>query len=164
MQAILKSCIQIEERVGSIYHELSQHPTASKELKSIWREMAEEEIKHAHRIQLVAARLQAAGITDLGLDATQTLSLFDRAGELLLEAQQQSLSIEQAIYATVELEDAFMQVHLSYGSAGKQPDVQTMFRALAEEDRQHTARIKAYIDHGADGLNSAEPTFSEPED
>ena len=41
-------------------------------------------------------------------------SLFERAGEILLDAQEGSLSLDEAIYASVELEDSFLKAHLGF--------------------------------------------------
>ena len=65
--------------------------------------------------------------------------------------RQATLSLDEAIYASVELEDAFMKAHLVFADAGGQPDLQTMFKTLAEADREHTARLKAYLDRMPDG-------------
>jgi rubrerythrin len=51
----------------------------------------------------------------------------------------------------VELEDAFLKTHLGFAESGNQPDLQTMFKALAEADRQHTARLKSYLNRMNDG-------------
>ncbi len=161
MKAILKTCIAVEERVGEIYQQLVAHPDANEELREIWQAMASDEAKHAYRIQLIADRLESAGVTKLNLNADQVQSLFDRAGEILLDVQEQNLSIDEAVYASVELEDAFMQVHLNYGEAGGQPDLQTMFLVLAEEDRKHTAQLKAYLERIPDGTGLEFSDFDE---
>ena len=62
MQAILQTCVQIEERVGAIYAELAQHPEANEELQQLWQEMADDEARHAKRIRLVADRLDEAAL------------------------------------------------------------------------------------------------------
>jgi len=151
MGAVLQICIDIEERVGDIYRELIAHPDACNELRSIWQEMADDEDRHAKRIRLVNDRLEMAGVADLGLSDEEVRGLLDRAGELLMDAQESRLSLEQAIYASVELEDAFLKVHLGFAKTGGQPDLQTMFMALAEADREHTARLRSYIDRLHDG-------------
>jgi hypothetical protein len=51
------------------------------------------------------------------------------------------------------LEDEFMKAHLNYSDAGGQPDLQTLFKFLAEEDRQHTARLKKYLNRMSDGAS-----------
>ena len=161
MQAILQTCIQIEERLGAIYSELAQHPDADEELQDIWQAMAEDEARHAYRIRLVADRLALAGVTKLPLEDTAVLALLDSAGEILQDAQEQRLSIEDAVFTSVELEDGFLQAHLAYGDDAGQPDLQTMFKALAEEDRKHTAALKGYLDRLNDGAGLE---FSAPED
>lgn len=159
MHAILQTCIAVEERVEAIYRALAGHPEANEELRQIWQEMADDEARHAHRIRLVVDRLELAGVTALDLTADEVQALLDRAGELLQEAEEGTLSLEAAVYATVELEDAFMAAHLAYGQAGHQPDLQTMFRALAEEDRKHVAQLKSYLDRMNDGAGLQ---FDEP--
>lgn len=159
MKAVLQTCVDVEERVAAIYLELVQHPDAGEELREIWQEMADDEARHAHRIRLVADRLEIAGVTEIGLEAAEVQGLLDRAGELLQEAQEGALSLEEAIYASVELEDAFMKAHLAYGDVGQQPDLQTMFKSLAEEDRKHTARLQSYLDRLNDGAGLE---FDEP--
>lgn len=161
MSAILQVCIDIEERVGDIYRELVKHPAAGNELREIWQEMAFDEDRHARRIRLVSDRLEIAGITDFGLEDEEVRGLLDRAGELLLEAQEGRLSLEQAVYASVELEDAFLRVHLGFAKVGDQPDLKMMFKTLAEADREHTARLKSYLDRLNDGRGLV---FETPED
>lgn len=151
MQAILKVCVDIEERVGDIYRELVNHPEANAELKEIWQQMAADEDRHAQRIRSTGDRLQMAGVTDCGLSDEQVRGLLDRAGEILLDVQEGRLSLEQAIYASVELEDEFLKAHLVFADTGGQPDLQTMFKALAEADREHTARLKGYLERMYDG-------------
>jgi rubrerythrin len=159
MKAILQTCIAVEERVGDIYAELVKHPEADEELQEIWQEMADDEARHAHRIRLVADRLEMAGVSEVGISADEVQGLLDRAGEVLLEAQEGRLSLEEAIYTSVELEDEFMKAHLAYGNLNSQPDLQTMFKSLAEEDRKHTARLKSYLNRMNDGAGLE---FEEP--
>jgi len=151
MRAILQTCIDVEERVGEIYRLLAEHPQAGKELREIWLEMADDEDRHAQRIELVGERLENAGVRECGLSAREILALLDRAGEILQETQEDKLSLEDAPYVTVELEDAFLQAHLGMAAAGSQPDLQTMFKTLAEADRRHTERIRSYLDRLHDG-------------
>jgi rubrerythrin len=151
MKAILQTCIDIEERVGEIYQQLVNHPDANDELREIWQEMADDEMRHAHRIRLVSDRFEIAGVLVCGLSLEGVQELFDRAGEILLDAQEGSLSIDEAIYASVELEDAFLKAHLGFAESGNQPDLQTMFKGLAEADREHTVRLKSYLNRMNDG-------------
>ena len=151
MKAILKTCVDVEERVGEIYQQLVKHPDANDELREIWQEMADDEMRHAHRIRLVSDRFDMAGVIACGLSREGVQELLDRAGELLLDAQEGSLSIDEAIYASVELEDAFLKTHIGFAESGNQPDLQTMFKALAEADRQHTVRLKSYLNRMNDG-------------
>ena len=151
MKAILQTCIDIEERVGEIYQQLVGHPDANDELREIWQEMADDEMRHAHKIRLVSDRFEIAGVLDCGLNLEEVQELFDRAGEILLDAQEGSLSLDEAVYASVELEDAFLKAHLGFAESGNQPDLQTMFKGLAEADREHTVRLKSYLDRMNDG-------------
>jgi rubrerythrin len=151
MKAILQTCIDVEERVGEIYQQLVNHPEANDELREIWQEMADDEMRHAHRIRLVSDRFEMAGVVACGLTREGVQELLDRAGEILLDAQEGSLSVDEAIYASVELEDAFLKTHLGYAESSNQPDLQTMFKALAEADREHTARLKDYLNRMNDG-------------
>lgn len=151
MRAILQTCVDVEERVGEIYQELVKHPDANDELREIWQEMADDEMRHAQRVRSVVERFEVAGVLycDLNLETVQ--ELFDRAGEILHDAREGGLSLEEAIYASVELEDAFLKVHLGYAKSGNQPDLQTMFKALAEADRDHTQRLKSFVERMNDG-------------
>jgi len=151
MKAILQTCIDVEERVGEIYQQLVNHPDANEELREIWQEMANDEMRHAHRIRLVNDQFEVAGVLSCSLNREEVQMLFDRAGEILLEAQEGCLSLEEAIYASVELEDTFLKAHLGFAASGNQPDLQTMFKALAEADREHTVRLKSYLNRMNDG-------------
>ena len=151
MKAVLQTCIDVEERVGEIYQQLVNHPDVNEELREIWLEMADDEMRHAHRIRLTADRLEMAGVTEIGISADEVQALLDRAGEILLDVQEGSLSLDEAIYASVELEDEFIKTHLAFADSGGQPDLQTMFKALAEADREHTVRLKSYLDRMSDG-------------
>lgn len=151
MLAILKTCIDIEERVAEIYQLLTEHPRAHAELREIWQEMADDERRHAYRIRLVGDRFALAGVLECGLSRTGVQELFDRAGEILCQVQEGDLSVEEAVYASVELEDAFLKAHLGYAASGNQPDLQTMFKSLAEADREHTVKLKSYLDRLSDG-------------
>lgn len=151
MKAILQTCIDIEERVGEIYKLLVGHPDADDELRDIWREMADDEMRHAQRIRVVRDRFEVTGVLLCSLSREGAQQLLDRASELLLEAQDGRLSLEEAIYASVELEDAFLKTHLGFAESANQPDLQTMFKALSEADLQHTERLKAYLNHLHDG-------------
>lgn len=151
MKAILQACVAVEERVGEIYQQLVHHPDAGEELRAIWQEMADDEMRHAHRIRLVSDRLEMAGLTECGLTGQAVQGLLDRAGEILLDVQEDCLSLDEAIYASVELEDAFLQAHLGMAGTGGPPDLQMMFKALAEADRKHTVRLKSYLDRMNDG-------------
>jgi rubrerythrin len=146
MKAILQTCIDIENRVGKIYQQLVDHTDVSTEFREIWQAMADDELRLAHRIRLVADRLEMAGIKECGVTDLEVLGLFDRAEEIFDDAQTGTLSLVEAIYAFVEREDAFTKAHLVFADAGGQPDLQTMYKTLAEADREHTARLKAYLD------------------
>jgi rubrerythrin len=151
MKAIMQTCIDIEERVGEIYQQFVKLPAASEELREIWQEMADDELRHANRIRLTVDRLEMAGIRDLGMSGEEVQQLLDRAGEILAEAQEGKLSVEEAIYASVELEDQFMKAHLVFAEAGDQPDLKMMFKSLAEADREHTAKLRSFLDRMHDG-------------
>jgi len=151
MKAILQTCIDIEERVGEIYQLLVHHPDANDELRKIWQEMADDEMRHADRIRLVRDQFEIAGVLECGLSREGVQELLDRAGEILLDVQEGSLSLDEAIYTSVELEDTFLKAHLGFSESGNQPDLQTMFKDLAEEDRVHTERLKSYLDRMNDG-------------
>jgi len=151
MKAILQTCVDIEERVGEIYQQLVKHPDANDELREIWQEMADDEMRHAHRIRLVSDRLEMAGVKDCGITEQEVRELLDRAGEILLDAQEGSLSLDEAVYASVELEDSFIKAHLTFAESGGQPDLQTMFKSLAEADREHTQRLKSFLERMNDG-------------
>jgi rubrerythrin len=151
MKAILQTCVDIEERVGEIYQQLVKHPDANDELRELWQEMADDEMRHAHRVRLVSERLEMAGVKDCGITEQEVRDLLDRAGEILLDAQEGSLSLDEAVYASVELEDSFIKAHLSFAESGGQPDLQTMFKSLAESDREHTQRLKSFLERMNDG-------------
>ena len=158
MKAILQTCIDVEERVGEIYQQLVDHPDANDELREIWQEMADDEMRHASRIRLVSDRFDMGGVIECRLSREGVQKLLDRAGEILLDAQEGSLSLDEAIYASVELEDAFLKAHLGFAESGNQPDLQTMFKSLAEADREHTVRLRSYLNrlNDGDGLVFAE--------
>lgn len=151
MKAILQTCIDVEERVGEIYRLLVKHPDANEELREIWQEMADDEMRHASRIRLVAERFEVAGVLTCNLTSESVQELMDRAGEILLDVQEGRLSLEEAIYTSVELEDTSLNAHLGFAASGNQPDLQTMFKALAEADREHTRRLKSYLNRMNDG-------------
>ncbi len=151
MRAILQTCIDIEERVGEIYQLLVDHPDVNDELRDIWQEMAADEMRHAQRIRLVGEQFDAGGVMACSLNREGVQELFDRAGEILLDAQEGSLSLDEATYASVELEGEFLKTHLGLAASANQPDLQAMFKALAEADHQHTARLKSYLDRMNDG-------------
>jgi rubrerythrin len=151
VKAILQACIEVEERVGEIYQQLINHPDADEELREIWQEMAADELRHAQRIRQVREKFETSGVLTCGLTAEGVRELLERAGEVLLEAQEGRLSLDEAIYASVELEDTFLQAHLGFAASGNQPDLQTMFKALAEADREHTVRLQSYLDRMSDG-------------
>jgi rubrerythrin len=151
MKEILQTCIEVEDRVGEIYRQLVTHPDANEELREIWQEMAADEARHAERIRQVGARFEKAGVVVCNLTREGVQELLDRASEILQQAQDGRLSLEEAIYTSVELEDTFMAAHLGFAASGNQPDLQTMFKALAEADREHTVRLKSYLNRLHDG-------------
>lgn len=159
MNPILQTCVNIEMRVAGIYRELVNHPEATDELREIWTEMAEDEVRHAKRIRLVADRLEVAGIGGASMSAEEVQRLLDRANEIYDQVQNCELSLTEAVYASVELEDEFLKAHLNYADAGNQPDIQTLFKFLAEEDRQHTLKLRQFLDrmHDGEGLVFKEP-------
>jgi len=151
MKAILQACIEVEERVSEIYQQLVNHPQANEELREIWQAMADDEIRHAQRVRQVGERFEKAGVITCDLTLEGAQELMARADAILLNVQQGSLSLDEAIYASVELEDAFLATHLGYAASGNQPDLQTMFKTLAEADREHTVRLKSYLKRHHDG-------------
>jgi rubrerythrin len=155
MKAILQICVEVEERVGEIYQQLVNHPEADAELREIWQEMADDEVHHAHRIRLVGERFETAGVITCSLSREGVQELSNRANEILQDAQKGKLALDGAISASVELEDAFLAVHLGFAASGNQPDLQTMFKTLAEADREHTMRLKSYLNRAniGDGLS-----------
>jgi rubrerythrin len=146
MKTILKTCIEVENRVGEIYRHFMSHPDAGEELREIWGEMADDEMHHAERIRQVGARFERAGVMACRLNLDSAQQLLDRAVEILIEAHAGRLTLLQAIQISLELEEAFLKVHLGYSKSGNQPDLQTMFKSLAEADREHTCRLKAYLE------------------
>ena len=151
MNAIMQTCIDIEERVGEIYQQFVKLTGASEELREIWQEMADDEMRHAHRIRLTVDRLEMAGVSDFGLTGDRVQHLLDCATDIYADAQEGKLTVEDAVYASVELEDEFLQAHLVYADAGDHAELKTMFASLAEADREHVARLKSYLDRLNDG-------------
>lgn len=162
MRALLNGCIKIEELVGTIYRELAVYPGVNPELREIWRNMASEEARHAERIHLLTERLETLGVQSLKLDPVELQALVDRAAEILQDVQDRRYTLDEAVYASVELEDAFMAVHLAYGAVQGFPDLQTLFLSLAEEDRKHVAALRSYLHgmHDGAGLVFENPTRS----
>jgi len=159
MNPVLETCVKIELRIADIYKGLVDHTEADRELKDIWTEMAEDELRHAKHIGLVADRLEIAGIGAVGMSAADVQRLSDRAAEIYEQLRKNRLSLTDAVYASVELEDEFLKAHLNYADVAGQPDLQTLFKFLAEEDRQHTVRLRKYLDRMTDGSGLV---FEEP--
>ncbi len=152
MQEIIRICIAIEERVGEIYSALALYPNADAELRALWTELAAEEAGHARKIQQVTEHLTPETLMTAGVDHETVQALLERADEVLQSVRNGELSVTEALFTSVELEDQFMKVHLLCAEAGQQGNLQQMYSDLAAEDRSHTERLKANLQRYSDGM------------
>jgi len=143
-------CFQAAERIeraaAEIYTHLASVFSSDSAVRDQFRRLADEEVQHATRIQLLAASQRGAhslfaGVRDLEVDI---LAVGRDAEKLLTEVKAGAWGTDlTGVKARLaSMEHRLSEVHAQKMAKGADPSVAKFFEALANQDREHKALIE----------------------
>jgi len=144
-QDALKQCAEIEDVIGRIYRRLADAFAHDESLCRFFSQMADEEEGHRRQIEM-AQRLSREGVAGGSrISAGELEQLGRRAKTLLAGVRTSALSVQDALRASVRLEEDGLKVHAARAVDFREDGAKKVFSALAEADAVHVARLKEVL-------------------
>jgi len=140
MYQLFEAAEQVEIIWAEIYHQLADRFRDDPEAQDLFQRLEGEEMQHASRVRLLAARYRhdgrllgqgpdASGLDRMLAEAKRALSAVSR-GEVARTAG-------EALDWAAEQEELFAQAHAELIAGAGHPELRAFFRQLAEQDRGH---------------------------
>lgn len=135
---VLDFAIGEEQAAVEFYMNLAEL-SKNEEIKKIFQEFAEEEMKHKAKLMEVKVN----GATVFG-----TVSILDmKLSDYLVDVKPApDMSYEQALILAMKKEKAAFKLYTALANRAKQPEMQEMFRHLAMEESKHKMRFEIEYD------------------
>lgn len=138
---ILRRAEQVELRSAAIYGALAERFAWHGEAGRLFATLHEEELQHANRIRLLAARYahDKSLFDGLAVDMSEVERL-EAESERVLEAVQGGAFDDQFDVLRERLavmEDAYVRLHAQFIAPGAHPALRTFFEVLAMQDAAH---------------------------
>ena len=146
MREFLAKCYKIEKLAEKVYMQFAGNPTYSKDVSETFAKMAAEELEHARTIEVAMHTLEP------GLDATHCLSkdqideMLSLVEGLLVSAEKNKLSSNEALKLALQVEEHLVKVHVNNSLLPGNPDLAEFFADLSKSDLAHVDQLKANID------------------
>jgi rubrerythrin len=136
---------RIEEICAEAYHLLADQFSDDPEARDLFLRLETEELQHASRVRLLAARyrhdsrLLGAAVDAAGLDR-----MLAEANEVLLAIRRRSFAptAGQACARAAELEERFARAHAELIASEGHPALREFFTRLAAQDRGHQELLR----------------------
>ncbi len=137
---LFETAERIEATAAEIYHVLADQLSGDPEAQDLFQRLEAEELQHASRVRLLAARYRhdprllgpspdSAGLDRLLSEAQQALAAV-RAGAV-------ARTPAEARAWAAELEETFARAHAELIASAGHPGLREFFTQLAEQDRGH---------------------------
>lgn len=147
MRAYLSECERIEQIIGKIYTRLASVGEYSDGLRSLLKNLAEDEEGHARQLEIAKgvpaeiffeeARLSPESLADLREEVLMFLSLTDNPPK----------SEDEVLAMIRQLENGCLQVHLGNSVHFREKRYGDLFLGLARSDEEHLKALEEYEQH-----------------
>ena len=137
----------LERLSERIYQRLTHRFVEVPRAAAMFQRLAAEEVQHADRVSLLHDRFLHAPETFCDVaDFPQQLQQLIEEGEVLLgmiEDQGATISLDEALSLTVEMERKFFVAHSEVVISDEFPEIKAFFHHLAQGDKEHRALLES---------------------
>lgn len=136
---------RIEELCAEAYHLLADEFTRDPDARDLFLKLEQEELQHASRVRLLAARYRHdSRLLGTAADAAGLDRMLAEAQEAVLAIKRHSFArtAEEACARAAELEERFAHAHAELIASEGHPALKEFFSRLAAQDRGHQALLK----------------------
>lgn len=142
MDGLLNDCYRIEQLAGEIYHRLAIDQGYAPEIRGVFHALGSDERAHARQIDMVR---QTAGreLNAIGRIAWESVDVaLQQAERMAAELDRRRLDEVEALRLAVEMEQAFVKVHVNNALHFRNPRVAALFEELGSQDQLHLDRLR----------------------
>jgi len=138
VDAILMFAIEQEQKAVDFYTELAKE-AQSEEMKKVFIEFAEEEIKHKQRL----IRIREEGVFTMPKQQIADLKI----GDYLVEVKASGkLTYEEALVLAMKREKSAFRLYSNLAERAPNDELKSVFEALAMEESRHKLRFELEYD------------------
>jgi len=138
MDDILVFAIDEEQKAVDFYTTLATN-ARSEEMKRVFVEFAEEEIKHKTRL----TKIREEGIFDMPNESVQDLKISDYVVNVKPTPE---MTYEEALVLAMKKEKAAFRLYTNLAAKAPTSDLKDVFLALASEESKHKLRFEIEYD------------------
>ncbi len=136
---ILDFAIENEQRAVDFYMELAQK-ASTKDMKEVFEQFAREEIKHKQRLMTI----KLEGVITLPGEKVTDLKIADYA--VPSDKPEDKMTYEDALILAMKREKAAFKLYTLLASRVSEPEIKSLFEALALEESRHKLRFEIEYD------------------
>jgi hypothetical protein len=142
---VFEKAVRIEEVCAEAYRLLSEQFAADAGARELFRRLEQEELQHASRVKLLAARYRHdPRLLGVPLVSGELAALLEDAEQALAAIQRRSFAqtADEAKARAVAMEERFARAHAELISHEGHPALREFFWKLAEQDRAHNELLR----------------------
>jgi hypothetical protein len=142
---IFEKAVRIEELCAEAYHLLAEQFAAEPEARDLFLQLEQEELQHATRVKLLAARYRHdPRLLGAPVGAAELDGLLADAEHALAAVRGRSFArtAEEARARAASMEERFARAHAELISHEGHPALREFFCKLAEQDRGHDELLR----------------------
>lgn len=135
---ILDFAMESEQKAVDFYSDLADK-VKNEEMKSIFSEFAQEEVKHKARLQ----KIKEERIFDLPAEKIADLKISDYVDSVVIKPD---ISYQEALIVAMNREKAAFNLYTRLAGKTDLPELKSMFLSLAQEESKHKLRFEMEYD------------------
>lgn len=136
--AILDFAIEEEQKAVDFYSELAGQ-AASDEMREVFEEFAQEEVKHKTKL----LEVKETGIADMPPENVADLKIADYVVNVKASP---NMSYQEALVVAMNKEKAAFRLYTSLSERAEHAELKELFAALAQEESKHKLRFEVEYD------------------
>ncbi len=140
----LQTCISIEELCAELYHYYSRAYEDIPEASRLWKKTALEEEDHRQHFMLAVRLMNETEFKVSGNHLIKAYSIQNKLRYLLNQVSHSTPELLTAVTKAIEMEDVLADLHAHISLNFNDSNMQNLFRALSEADRDHISALKQY--------------------
>jgi hypothetical protein len=143
---VFEKAERIEVLSAEVYQLLAARYAADKAAKDLFVRLEEEELQHASRVRLLAARYRhESGLLGAAAGSAELDALLQEVEELVRSIRNGSFArdLDEAREKLAAFEDRASRAHAEIIARTGHPSLQKFFQALANQDRAHQDLLRA---------------------